>query len=159
MDVAEAKMIAAAAKPASRRAQRGSAPTSRRNPQVSSVGFGRERRPSSITGCPNPSERSGLVFLGKSKSAFFRRQSAGSDLLLGQQGTYLLLALARFLRAVEYTRKAVVPHGSRDLNAWRARIYYGLWDIKGALSIAMCCPAGTGHQYRKAAIPEEAVRP
>ena len=80
MDVAEAKMIAAAAKPASRRAQRGSAPTSRRNPQVSSVGFGRERRPSSITGCPNPSQRSGLVFLGKSKSAFFRRQSAGSDM-------------------------------------------------------------------------------
>ena len=68
MDVAEAKMIAAAAKPASRRAQRGSAPTSRRNPQVSSVGFGRERRPSSITGCPNPPERSGLVFLEIPKS-------------------------------------------------------------------------------------------
>ena len=68
MDVAEAKMIAAAAKVGSRRAQRGSAPTSRRNPQVWGVGFDRERRPSSITGRPNPCERSGLVFLEIPKS-------------------------------------------------------------------------------------------
>ena len=79
MDVAEAKMIAAAAKVGSLRAQRGSASTSRRNPQVWGVGFGREQRPSSIAGCPNPSREIWIVFLEILKSHIIGRQSRGSD--------------------------------------------------------------------------------